>query len=111
MPQYLVLFDLPDELIEHMKKHGEIDWGAVGPYSDEKHTEQFATSLKLTREHFKLEGDQKLHGLYVKGTETIIGHTGTSPTCGLHARIITGLWNALHHQVTNPPIGSEGALL
>ena len=111
MAQYLVLFDLPDELLEHIKKYGEVDWGGVGPHSDEKHVELFAQSLKITRESHGTVGDQKMHGLYAKGNDNIMAMTGTSPICANNARILTGLWNALHHQILHPPIGDERNML
>ncbi len=111
MPQYLVLFTLDDEQVEHMKKHGSADWGAVGPHSDETHAEQFLQSLKITREAHSLEGDQKLNGLFNKGSDVIIGHTGTSPVGALNAQLLTGLWNAMYHQIMHPPIDSEESKL
>lgn len=111
MAQYLVLFTLPDELVEHIKKYGEVEWGAVGPHSDEEHAKQTLQSLEITRKQYSLQGDQKLHGMFAKGEDTILCHTGTSPISAHHARILTGLWNALYHQIMNPPIGAEGSTL
>ncbi len=111
MAHYMVLFNLDDEQVAHLKKYGGVDWGGVGPHSDEKHAEQTLQSLKITRETSKLEGDQLLHGVFAKGNDTIVCHTGTSPVGAMHAQILTGLWNAMYHQVMNPPLGTEGSTL
>lgn len=52
-----------------------------------------ANSVRLTAEHFGQTEDQKMSGLYMAGTDTVICHTGTSPNSPETARILTGLWN------------------
>lgn len=87
---------IPGDLAENLRANGPADYGAVKAKPDEQHVADFANSLKITREHFKQEGEQQLFGLYEKGTDTVMAHTGTSPRAPDRARILAGLWNALH---------------
>ena len=88
--------DIPEDIAEHVLRMGRIQWGLSGPKSDEDHLADFASTLRLTREHFETVGDQELHGCYLNGTETVLCHTGVSPNSPIHARILVGLWNQLH---------------
>lgn len=81
------LQSLIDGLHEESKST-QWEWGATAPQNDEQHVEDFKISLRKTREHFGLEGPQPLHGCYVQGTDTVLCHTGTSPTAGHRARFI-----------------------
>lgn len=84
---------LPEDVIEHLLKIGPADWGATEAMSAEKHGADTANSVRLTAEHFGQTEDQKMSGLYMAGTDTVICHTGTSPNSPETARILTGLWN------------------
>lgn len=86
---------LPDEMATAILAIGRVEWGGPDPRSDEKHVEDFANTLRLTREHFKTEGPQALHGVYIEGTGIVVCHTGTSPNSGIHAQTLTGAWNWL----------------
>lgn len=84
---------LPADIVAALISIGRSDWAATAAKSDEEHTKGFANSLRLTREHFNTEGEQELHGVYVKNSGTVICHTGTSPNSAIHAQILTGAWN------------------
>ena len=103
---------LPKDIALAVAKMGKVEWGAVQPKPDEDHVKDFADSLKLTREYFKTEGDQSLHGVYLEGTEIVLCHTGTSPNSANNARALTGAWNWLVDQATHlshNPHADEGA--
>ena len=103
---------LPKDIALAVAKMGKVEWGAVQPKPDEDHAKSFADSLKLTREYFKTEGDQSLHGVYLEGTEIVLCHTGTSPNSANNARALTGAWNWLVDQATHlshNPHADEGA--
>lgn len=68
-----------------------VEWGSTGAQTDEEHVEQFRKTLQETHAHFNTTEPRELHGVYLKGTETVICHTGTSPNSPMFARIITGL--------------------
>lgn len=91
--------ELPEDLVAYIKEAGSMEWGSVGPKTDDEHVGDFAKTLRLTREHFQIQGAARLHGLYSKGTETLMACTGTSPTAPQRSRILDCLWNALHAQV------------
>lgn len=65
-----------------------VEWGATAERTDEGHAVGFATSLAKTRDHFKMDGDTALHGLYVKGTDIVFCHTGNSPNSQKSARAL-----------------------
>ncbi len=48
-----------------------------------------------------------MHGLYIKGTETVICHTGTSPNSGQIARALAGAWNHLRTLAASPEPANE----
>lgn len=73
---------------------GPVEWGMTHEHTAEEHAVHVQKSVEITAEHFAQEGPQKMHGLYVAGSETVIGHTGTSPNSPTHARILTALWNS-----------------
>jgi hypothetical protein len=89
---------------------GKAEWGATKPMSMTSHKQHVGNSVKIIAENFDQTGPQAMHGLYLEGSETVLGHTGTSPNSGTHARILTALWNrfvneseiALKSPLTNP---------
>ena len=72
---------------------GRAEWGATNPMSMTGHKEHVGNSVRITAENFHQTGPQAMHGLYLEGSETVLGHTGTSPNSGTHARILVALWN------------------
>jgi hypothetical protein len=72
---------------------GPVEWGSTPALNSLGHANHTKTSVEITAENFGQEGFQKMHGLYVAGTETVLCHTGTSPNSPTHARIMTALWN------------------
>lgn len=86
---------IPQEIAAAVLKIGKVEWGAVGPKSDEDHVKGFVETLRITREHFGMEGDQSMHGVYQQGLEVVVALTGTSPNSGTHAQAIVGAWNYL----------------
>lgn len=93
---------LDPEQVAYLKECGTLDWGRVGPKTDEQHIADFTNSLRLTREWNKQEGPQELHGLYMLGTDVVAAHTGTSPKAAIRAQLMAGLWNALHATALAP---------
>lgn len=81
------------EMQEAAIKIGHVEWGTTHELSADGHAGHVKSSVEATAKHFKQEGPQKMHGLYAKGTNTVISHTGTSPNSPTHARILTALWN------------------
>lgn len=86
---------LPQDVVDSILSIGPVEWGSTDAKSDEKHVEEFANTLRLTREHFSTDGDASLHGIYIAGSNTVVAHTGTSPNSPQHARILAGAWNCL----------------
>lgn len=85
---------IPDDLKDTIRRLTEdgVEWGSTEAKSDAEHVAEFANSLRLTREsHSMDDGPRALHGVYTKGTETVVCHTGTSPNSAANARLITGL--------------------
>jgi hypothetical protein len=72
---------------------GRVEWGSTRELDAQGHADQTKTSVEITANNFEQDGLQKMHGLYVAGTETVLCHTGTSPNSPTHARIMTALWN------------------
>jgi hypothetical protein len=72
---------------------GKVEWGATAPLSMTGHLAYIGKSIRLTAEAFKQTGRQPMHGVFVEGSETVVGHTGTSPNSGAHACILAALWN------------------
>tara|TARA_R110000851_G_scaffold308778_1_gene467886 strand:+ start:22055 stop:22369 length:315 start_codon:yes stop_codon:yes gene_type:complete len=72
---------------------GKVEWGGTHELDAKGHAEQTKTSVDITAETFGQSGPQKMSGLYLEGTETVLCHTGTSPNSPTHARILTALWN------------------
>jgi len=99
--------EVPEDIEKRLLDAGLVVWGAVGPKPDSEHLADFASTLELTRQHFGTEGDAELHGLYLDGTDIVLGHTGVSPNSPLHARILVGLWNALHGELSKDS-GEDG---
>ena len=72
---------------------GHVEWGTTHELDAKGHSEHVGRSVEITRQNFDQTKPQKMHGLYVKGTKAVLGHTGTSPNSPTHARILTALWN------------------
>ena len=88
---------IPDQIAEQVLSMGRVEWGATKEQMAQQHSDDFAETLRLTREHFNLEDvPVRLHGLYLEGTETVLCHTGTSPNSPGNAQALAGAWNWLH---------------
>jgi len=84
---------LPVDVLEQLNNMGAVEWGATKEKTDKEHIADFTNTLKLTREAFDLPKKNRLHGLYIKGTETLLCLIGISPNSPANASILTGLWN------------------
>ena len=85
------------KILDLMYRYAElgVEWGKITAKPDDQHVHDFAHSLQATREHFGLgDAPRELHGVYVKGSEVVIAHTGISPNSSYTARLITGLLNS-----------------
>jgi hypothetical protein len=72
---------------------GPVEWGSTPEHTAGEHAAHVEMSVEITAENFNQDGAQKMHGLYLAGTATVLCHTGTSPGSPTHARIMTALWN------------------
>lgn len=86
----------PSEILELVRRIGKAEWGATDSMSARAHGRHVAASVQFTAKQFEQSELQKMHGLYIDGTETVICHTGTSPNSPQIARALTGLWNDLY---------------
>ncbi len=86
---------IPSAIRELVLSIGEAEWGQTFAHDAEGHAEHIAESVRKTAAHFGQTEDQHMHGLYLKGTETVICHTGTSPNSPKIAQAMTGAWNWL----------------
>lgn len=88
---------MSDAILKEMQEAavaiGRVEWGSTHALDAEGHAGHTKNSVQITAENFEQEGPQKMHGLYLSGTETVLCHTGTSPNSPTHARIMTALWN------------------
>ena len=85
--------DTHRQMAEAAIKIGKVEWGTTHALPAEGHALHVLESVKITADNFDQTEDQKMHGLYIEGSETVICHTGTSPNSPTHARILTALWN------------------
>jgi hypothetical protein len=88
--------DIPKDVIDSILAIGASEYGGTEEQSDEAHVADFATTLRLTREHFGTEGDTSHKSVFIADTSVVIAHTGNSPNSAQHARILSGLWNWMH---------------
>lgn len=86
---------IPPELVDLLLGIGKAEWGTTHEHTAIGHALHIRKSVKITAKDFKQTGKQKMHGLWVEGTETVICHTGTSPNSPQIARALTGAWNQL----------------
>ena len=88
--------ELPDDVVSSLLNVGRVEWGTTLVQDDEKHVDDLRDTLRLTREHFDMDGgDTSIHGLYLAGSNVVLAHTGMSPNSPQHARILAGAWNQL----------------
>jgi hypothetical protein len=87
--------EIPPELVAVLLAVGEAEWGSTAELDADGHAEHTRTSVSITAAHFGQTGPQAMHGLYVRGSDTVICHAGTSPNSPQIARALTGAWNRL----------------
>lgn len=87
---------IPQDIVDHMLKLGRAEWGSTPEHDADGHADHIRQSVRITAEHFGQTEPQKMHGLYLEGTETVVCHTGTSPNSPTSARALTAAWNHLH---------------
>lgn len=90
--------NIPEDIRNHILSLGKVEWGSISKRSDEQHILDFANTLKLTREYFDNKEITTMEGVYLKDTEVVVCHTGTSPKAFLTARILTALWNKFYDE-------------
>ena len=86
---------IPEDIAAVVRKLGEVEWGATAPLDADGHAANTKKSVERTAENFSQEGPQRMHGLYLKGSETVLCHTGTSPNSPISAQALCGAWNRL----------------
>lgn len=95
-------------LLEAAKALGGVEWVGTEAKSDDAHLDDFREILAMTRtKHSIGEGPREMHGVYLKGTGTVVCHTGTSPNSASHARIIVGLLNYVVSALKEPEAGNR----
>lgn len=99
--------EIPQDVIESVLAIGEVEYGTTIEQSDEAHAAEHAETLRLTREHFGTVGDVAMKSVYLKDTNVVLAHTGTSPNAEQHARILSGLWNWLVENAQKPPAAND----
>lgn len=90
--------NLPADVVELVLRIGRAEWAATPAKSAEEHASDLINSIRITDEHFKIEGPHRMDGLYIEGTETIICHSGTSPNSPGIAKALTGAWNRMYDE-------------
>lgn len=90
---WIEVADRLEALIAKMSpaSQGVWEWGATDSLSDEQHVADFSESLAKTREFFKLEGDTKIHGSFVEGTDIKLAITGNSPNGEARAEYLSAV--------------------
>lgn len=86
---------LATDVAELVNRIGRAEWGATDAVDADGHGKHVANSVRITAAHFDQTGPQRMQGLYVAGTETVICHVGTSPNSPAVARALAGAWNHL----------------
>ncbi|MBQ1479858.1 MAG: hypothetical protein IIZ30_07460 [Sphingomonas sp.] len=99
---------LPPHIAERVVTTGYVEWGATPQFEAAEHGNHVAESCRLTDAHFGQQGPRAMHGVYGKGTDTIVCHTGTSPNSGMNACAIAGAWNWLVDLATADEEASRG---
>ena len=85
---------LSDYDIRCLQECGESEWGVVPEKSDVDHVLDFISTLKTTRQIFPETPEKaRMHGIYKKGSDVILAHTGTSPHSPTRASLLAILWN------------------
>jgi hypothetical protein len=90
-----IVASIPPELKDLLLKLGKAEWGTTHEHDAAGHGAHVRESVEQTAEHFGQIGPQKMHGLYLEGTDTVLCHIGTSPNSPDIARLLTGSWNWL----------------
>ena len=93
---------LPDDIRDTLLRIGEVEWGATAPHDIQGHIEHLRRTLEITDSTHGQSSPTQMHGVYIRGTEIVLCHTGTSPNSPQHARIIVGAWNHLVQVSRNP---------
>ncbi len=98
---------IPQDVIDSVLAIGKVENGTTVEQSDEQHNVDHAKTLKLTREYFGTVGDVAMKSVYLKDTDVVLAHTGTSPNAEQHAIILAGLWNWLHDVASTPDAAND----
>lgn len=87
---------LPADIVSSLLAVGTVEWGQTFCQSDEKHVEDFANTLQLTRSGLGItDQETTIHYVCIADTATIVALTGNSPNSAQRARILAGAWNHL----------------
>jgi hypothetical protein len=97
---------IPPDIAASVLAIGRAEWGSTPEHDADGHAAHIRDSVLRTADHFGQVGPQKMQGLYVEGTGTVICHTGTSPNSAQIARALTGAWNWLHDQSAGSEVRS-----
>lgn len=95
---------IPADIAEHVLSLGRVEWGQTHAHDAEGHGRHVADSVRITAANFGQDGDQRMHGLWLAGTETVLCHTGTSPNAPKTTQAIVGAWNWLVDQASGAPV-------
>ena len=84
---------IPSDIAKAVASIGQVEWGATDEKYAAGHAASVQKSVEMTAVYFNQTGPQPMHGVYIKGDDVVVCHTGTSPNSGQHARAIVGAWN------------------
>ena len=94
MKTVTISFTLSDDDISCLQECGEAEWGVVLEKPDVDHVIDFISTLKMTRNTFPdMPTMTRTNGLYKKGSDVVLAHTGTSPNSPIRASLLSILWN------------------
>ena len=94
MKTVTISFTLSDDDIRCLQECGEAEWGVVLGKPDVDHVIDFISTLKTTRKAFpEIPEMSRMNGMYKKGSDVVLAHTGTSPNSPIRASLLSILWN------------------
>jgi hypothetical protein len=98
---------LSDGDIRCLQDCGESEWGVVLEKPDIDHVIDFINTLKTTRRMFpETPEETQMHGMYKKGSDVVLAHTGISPNSPIRASLLSIIWNETLRAVveSNSPV-------
>lgn len=86
---------LPADIADRVLETGYVEPGLTPEHDAEGHGQHIMESCQLTAALFGQDRPMSMHGVYPRGKDTVLCHTGTSPNSPTNARALAGAWNWL----------------